>query len=111
MAWLFAAGVVVRIFLTGLALFDSALRWQDHMGFGYMIGVPLLLLLLLALIGRMPRPIIGMTVVLLVLYIVQITRPNLEAGCIAAGHPLVGFALPGMPVQLGFRIRSLAATD
>lgn len=59
----------------------------------------------------MPRPIIGMTVVLVVLYIVQITLPTLDASYIAAVHPLVGFALLGLPLPLGFRIRSLTATD
>jgi hypothetical protein len=42
---------------------------------------------------------------------VQITLPALDPSYIAAVHPLVGFALLGMPVQLGLRIRSLAEID
>jgi hypothetical protein len=106
--WLFTAGVVIQIFLAGLALFDTAERWSDHESFGMMIGIPLLIALVLVLLGRMPRQIIGMTVVLVILFIVQINLPNIDASWIAALHPLVAFALLGMSGQLGERIRAIA---
>lgn len=111
LAWLFAAGVVTQVFLAGLALFDSALRWEDHRDFGMMIGVLLLPLVLLVLVGRLPRQVIGMTVALMALYGVQISLPGLDASYIAAIHPLVGFALVGLPVQLGARIRQIAMSE
>lgn len=107
-AWLFAAGVVTQIFLAGLALFDTAERWQDHMDVGYMIGILLLPLIVLVLLGRSGRQAIGMTVVLTVLYAIQITLPNIDAGWIAALHPLVAFALLGNAGQLGAHLRRLA---
>lgn len=107
-AWLFAAGVVIQIFLAGLSLFDTAERWQDHTDFGYMIGILLLPLVVLAVLGRSGRQVIGMTVVLVVLYFVQTTLPNVDASWIAALHPLVAFALLGMSGQLGARLRGLA---
>ena len=111
LAWLFAAGVVVQVFLAGLALFDTSLRWENHRDFGMMIGIVLLPLVLLVLIGRMPRQVIGMTVVLMVVYGVQIALPGLDAAYIAAIHPLVGFVLLGLPVQLGARIREVVMSD
>ena len=107
-AWLFTAGVVIQIFLAGLALFDTAERWQDHMDFGHTIGILLLPLLVLVLLARAGRQTIGMTVVLVVLYFVQTSLPNVDPGWIAALHPLVAFALLGLSGQLGARLRGLA---
>lgn len=103
LAWLFAAGVVVQIFLAGLSLFDNASRWADHKSFGMMIGIFPILLLIVVLIGRLPRQIIGMSAILLVLYLIQITLPRAE-GYIAALHPLLAFAVLGLPFQLGARL-------
>ena len=108
-AWLFTAGVALQVFLAGLALFDTAERWQNHTDVGYMIGIFPLVLLVLVLLGRLPREIIGMTVVLVLLYIVQTILPTLDAGYIAALHPIVAFVLMGMSGQLGARIRPFAA--
>lgn len=103
LAWLFAAAVVVQIFLAGLSLFDNASRWADHKSFGMMIGPLPILLLLVVLIGRLPRPIIGMSAALLVLYFIQISLPS-ASGYVAALHPLVAFAILGLPFQIGFRL-------
>lgn len=103
LAWLFAAGVVVQIFLAGLALFDNASRWANHKSFGMMIGILPILLLIVVVVGRLPRPIIGASAILLVLYIVQISLPG-AGGYVAALHPLVAFAVLGLPAQIGFRL-------
>ncbi len=111
LAWLFTAGVAIQIFLAGLALFDTAARWDDHSSFGMMIGILVLPLLVLVPLGRAGRSLIGMTVVLVVLYIVQVNLPNIDASYVAALHPLVAFALLGMSGQLGARLRDLAMSD
>jgi cell division protein FtsW (lipid II flippase) len=108
LAWLFTAGVAIQIFLAGLALFDTAERWDDHSSFGMMIGILVLPLLVLVPLGRAGRQLIGMTVVLVVLYIAQVNLPNVDASYVAALHPLVAFALLGMSGQLGARLRDLA---
>lgn len=108
-AWLFAAGIVIQVFLAGLALFDTALRWDDHSSFGYMIGIFPLITIVLVLVGRLPAPIIGMTVVMVVLYVVQTALPNLEFDYVAALHPIVAVALMGMSEQVGSRIRAVTA--
>lgn len=110
LTWLFTAAVAVQIFLAGLALFDTAERWEDHETFGMMIGILPLLALVLVLLGRAGREVIGMTVVMVILFLVQINLPNIDAGWIAALHPLVAFALLGMSGQLGARLRSMAVS-
>lgn len=108
LAWLFSAGVVIQIFLAGLALFDSAARWDDHSTFGMTIGILALPLLVLVPLARAGRQIIGMTVAMVILYILQVNLPNIDVAYIAALHPLVAFALLGMSAQLGARLRALA---
>lgn len=102
-AWLFAVGVVVQIFLAGLALFDSAEYWVDHVDIGYAIGALAYLLPILALLGRVGLPRIGHAVVVALLYVVQTILPNIDAGYIAALHPLNAFLLLGAATSLGSR--------
>lgn len=106
-AWLFTAGVAIQIFLAGLALFDTAERWRDHTDFGMSSGSLLLPLLALVLIGSTGREIIGMTVGLVILFLVQVSLPQFDVGAIAALLALVAFVLLGMSAQLGARIRAL----
>ena len=100
-AWLFAVGVVVQIFLAGLGLFESAEFWVDHVDIGYAIGPLAYLLPILALIGRVGVPRFGHAMVVAVLYVVQTILPNLDFGYVAALHPLNAFLLLGASTSLG----------
>jgi hypothetical protein len=106
-AWLFAVGVVVQIFLAGLSLFESAEYWPDHVEMGHAIGILAYLLPILALLGRVGWPRFGQAVAVTVLYIVQIILPTLDAGWVAALHPLNAFLVLGAAVSLGFRTLAL----
>ena len=106
-AWLFALGVVVQIYLAGLSLFDSAEYWPDHVDMGYAIGILAYLLPLLALGGRVGWPRFGQAVVVTILYVVQTILPNLDAGWVAALHPLNAFLVLGAAVSLGIRTLAL----
>jgi len=107
LAWLFAAGVVVQIFLAGLSLFESASRWDDHAAFGRSLGLIPIPLILVALIGRLPVRLTVMTAVLLVLYGVQYALANIDEGYVAALHPVNAFVLFGLSVQIGSQTRDL----
>ena len=109
-AWLFAAGVVVQIFLAGLGLFESAEFWVDHTDIGYAIGPLAYLLPILALLGRVGLPRGGHAVVVTILYVVQTILPNLDAGYIAALHPLNAIFLLGGSFSLGMSILGLVRT-
>lgn len=94
-AWLFLFGVLFQVFLAGLSLFSTPTYWPTHIEFGYWLGLPLLILLILAFMGRLPRAVIGLTALLFVLYIVQTSLPPLRgnAPVIAALHPVLAFFL------------------
>ncbi|HSL33361.1 MAG TPA: DUF6220 domain-containing protein [Candidatus Limnocylindrales bacterium] len=99
-AGLFVACAVVQVFLAGLGVFDSPTAFVTHRGFGYTFGWLTLVLLVVALTGRMPRRFVGLSVLLLVLFALQSVfvalRDDLPA--LAALHPVNGFFILGVAV-------------
>ena len=95
-AWIFAACVVVQIYLAGLGVFDRPASFITHRDFGYLFGLLTLVLIALAAVGRLPRRILGASALLLVLFALQSVFVLLwreGTGPIAALHPLNGFAI------------------
>jgi len=95
-AWLFVVAVVVQVFLAGLAIFGATDDFALHIEFGYTaIGLLTLAVLLTAVAGGLPRREIGLSLLLLVLYVVQTTLPSARASApiIAALHPVNAIAL------------------
>ena len=107
LAWIFAAGVVVQVFLAGLSLFESASYWADHEAFGRWLGFIPVPLLLLALVGRLPLRLVVLAAALVVLYGLQFLLANVDEGYLAALHPVNAFALLGTAAQLGSQTRGL----
>jgi mercuric ion transport protein len=97
-AWLFAACTVVQVYLAGLGVFQSPAAFLTHRDFGYLFGLLTLVLIVLAVLGRMPRTLIGASVFLLVLFALQsvfvVLRTDLPF--VAALHPLNGFVILGV---------------
>ena len=70
-AGLFVACAIIQVFLAGLGVFDDPSSFITHRNFGYVIGWLTLVLLVVALVGRMPRRFVGLAVLLLVLFSLQ----------------------------------------
>jgi len=98
----FVACAVVQVFLAGLGVFDDPRSFVTHREFGYLFGWLTLVILVLALVGRSPRPVKGLCVLLLVLFAFQSVFVALRADlpAIAALHPLNGFAILGVGVMI-----------
>lgn len=95
-AWLFVVAVLVQVFLAGLAIFGVTEGFALHVEFGYTtIGLLTLAVLLTAVAGGLPRREIGLSLLLLVLYVVQTALPSARASApiIAALHPVNAIAL------------------
>ncbi|KRT62630.1 MAG: hypothetical protein XU10_C0023G0008 [Chloroflexi bacterium CSP1-4] len=95
-AWLFVAGVVGQVFLAGLGVFGvPAGDFSTHRGFGYLVGWLTLVILVLAIAGRLPRRVIGLAVLLLILFALQSVFVAIrdEYPAVAALHPLNGFLI------------------
>ncbi|HEX2755420.1 MAG TPA: DUF6220 domain-containing protein [Candidatus Limnocylindrales bacterium] len=98
----FVACAIVQVFLAGLGVFDDPRAFITHREFGYAFGWLTLIVLILALVGRSPRRITGLSILLLVQFALQSVFVALRGSlpAIAALHPLNGFALLGVGIVL-----------
>lgn len=96
----FAACAAVQVFLAGLGVFDDPRAFVTHREFGYLFGWLTLVVLILALVGRLPRRIVAMSALLLVLFALQsvFVALRVDMPAVAALHPLNGFAILGLAV-------------
>ncbi len=108
-AWLFVAAVVATVFVAGLSLFYQSALWLTHMGFGYSVGYLVPVLIVLALLARMPRAYVPLLALLIVLYVVQTILPVLRDSVpiVAALHPVNAMLVFGVAVVHARRAREL----
>ena len=111
----FVACAVVQVFLAGLGVFDDPRAFVTHREFGYLFGWLTLVVLVLALAGRMPRRVTGLSVLLLVLFALQsvLVAVRADLPAIAALHPLNGVAILGAGVvtaRSSWRVRRESTT-
>jgi len=111
----FVACAVVQVFLAGLGVFDDPKAFVTHREFGYLFGWLTLVVLVLALAGRMPRRVTGLSVLLLVLFALQsvLVAARADLPVVAALHPLNGVAILGvgvMTARSSWRLRRESTT-
>jgi Family of unknown function (DUF6220) len=92
-AGLFTACTVVQVFLAGLGVFDDPSAFITHRDFGYAFSLLPLVMLVLALVGGLPRRFAGLSALLFVLFLLQsvFVAMRESAPAVAALHPLNGF--------------------
>lgn len=98
-AWLFVLGVLVQVFLAGLVVVARAVSWDAHTGLGHGLALPLIVMLIVMYVGRLPRSTKRLTWILFGVYVLQadfliFMRDSLPYA--AALHPvlaLIDFAL------------------
>lgn len=115
-AWLFAIGVLVQGYLAGQAMpeLGGGGDFESHRTIGFTVmGILALVVLAAALIGRLPRSQVALSVLLFVLYIVQTSLPGLggSSPAIAALHPANAMVLLGVAVGIGLRARRVLTSE
>jgi uncharacterized protein DUF6220 len=110
-ASLFVACVVVQVFLAGLGIFDSPKAFITHREFGYLFFWLVVVLLALAIAGRVGRRLIGLSALLVVLFILQSVFVAFRSSqpMVAALHPVNGFLIGLVGIVLARDGRRLAA--
>jgi hypothetical protein len=108
-ASLVLAGIVAQPFLIGLFLFGAVHNSDLHTAVGYSLvefGIPLLLIT--ALLARLPKQEMLLTLLLMVDIFVQIVLVNLRdtSSVLAALHPLNAFALLLLAISVVRRDRA-----
>jgi uncharacterized protein DUF6220 len=109
-AWLFVAGVLVQGYLAGAAMaqLGGSGDFSQHIAVGYTVmGILALVVPVFAIIGRLPRFHVGLSAVLLILYVVQTSLPYARASspAIAALHPVNAMVLLVLAVVVAIRAR------
>jgi uncharacterized membrane protein len=105
-AWLFVACVAYQVYLAGQAVFQTA-SFDPHREFGYLFGLLTLVLIVLAVIGRTGRRVIGASALLIVLFAMQsvFVAFKTSSPAFAALHPLNGFVIGLVAVGLAWQTR------
>ena len=101
LARIFLAGLLLQFYLAGVGLFGAG-SFQPHRMLGDALTILAILFPVLALVGRLGRKLIGLSILLVVLTIVQITLPSLRGSVswIAALHPVNALALMGVSAMI-----------
>jgi hypothetical protein len=102
-AAIFVGAIVVQVFLAGLAIpqLGGNGNFETHRGFGYLIGLITLVLVITAVVARMGRRRILQSLGFLGLYVVQSSLPYMdESGLPAAAalHPVMAMVMFGLGV-------------
>lgn len=91
-ALIWVVAIIVQVFLAGQAITNlgGSGDFATHASVGYTIGIVQLVVVITALVARMPRRDIGIVLGILVLYVVQTLLPGAKesATWVAALHPL-----------------------
>jgi Family of unknown function (DUF6220) len=107
LAVVFLLSVVVQVFLAGAGIFASASWLGSHGIFGHVLPVIPLLMVILGLVGRLPRPINWLTVLLLVLVYIQpwfiYLARDIGTPLLAALHPVNALAIFTLALYLLYR--------
>ncbi len=112
LARIFLAGLLLQFYLAGTALFGVG-SFVPHRMLGSALAILAILFPVLALVGRLGRKRIGLSVLLLVLAIIQVVLPALRASAawIAALHPVNALALMWVSAAIRRYGRTEASTS
>lgn len=94
-ASLFAVCILVQVFLAGLGVFDDPGAFITHRDFGYLIGLLTVVMLALAIAGRVGRQTIGLAALTLLQMALQsvFVLVREDAPAVAALHTVNGVLL------------------
>ena len=104
-AGIFALGGLLQVFLAGLGVFAGPTNFATHRDVGYTLSLLPLVLLILALVGRMPRRYAGLALLLGIQMVLQSVFVALRADVptIAALHPVNGVLMIGIGSMVAIR--------
>jgi hypothetical protein len=109
LAVLFLLGVVVQFFLAGLYVFGGT-SIDSHRVLGFILMASALAMLVIAVVGRLPRTTTLLTLLLLGLSVLQSVLANVDIDEIAALHPVNALVIAGVAYALMERSRHYLAS-
>ncbi len=109
MAWIFAIGILVQVFLAGLALFWSSAQWASHSGFARLLIIVPILMLVVSFIARLPISLRLRSAGLIGIIILIAVSAKLPSGIgyLSALHPVLAIMLFGGTISIARRTHAL----
>jgi len=101
----YLVAVLVQFFLAGLVTFGTS-DWDLHRGVGFALGIASLVLLFIAILGRLPRRLVLGTLLLVGLNGLQMVLANIDVEELAALHPVNAVAIAALAFALTQRSRT-----
>ena len=116
LAWLFVGGVVLQVFVAGLALLVDPVRIAEHRAFGHLVLLIPYGMLAAGLLARLPRRLLGLTALLVALRLMHTAFVHVPAdggaSVLRALHPVNALLLFRLGLHLARaagRVRRTAA--
>ncbi len=114
LACLFAVGILAQVFLVGLSLLGGRPSWSAHFGLGHTLGILPILMIILAYLGKAPRPLkpltwVGFATYILLADVVVFLRGSLPF--VAALHPVLAIVLFAVVATLAVRAWKLVREE
>lgn len=109
LAVIYLLGVVAQLFLAGLGVF-GATTYDAHRAVGFGLGLLSIVLLGLAFGAKMPRPLTGLALLLLLLNVAQVVLIQIDVEEIKALHVVNALAIAFVANMLVHRSRRYLAS-
>ncbi|MGG4107512.1 DUF6220 domain-containing protein [Paenibacillus lautus] len=111
--WLFAIGIMLQVFLAGLALFWNPGQWSSHIGFSRVLIIFPILILILSFIARLPVSLRLHSAGLIAVVVLIAVCANLPSGMgyLSALHPVLAIILIGQTMNIARKTQSLTKAN
>jgi uncharacterized membrane protein len=103
---LFLIGVAFQVFLAGMVVVALQMGWGNHRDLGHALALPLLIMLVSAYLGRLPRKMKWFTWTLLLVYVIQadvLIFMRTSAPVASAFHPVLALVDVLLAVMLVYQ--------
>jgi len=103
LVWLYLVGLLVQVFLIGIALFGTAHDFAPHVNLGWILHLAPILLLIVAAIARVGSRLLLWTAALMVVQFIQPILATLrnDQPIVAAFHPVLALIIFWLAFTIG----------